>query len=299
MTLRINGLEVQLRVDAPGVPDYGAAMDQFLMNAAALGLLGMFVGFLSGLLGIGGGIVLVPSLIYLGHTIYDGVIPEEMLAHIALGTSLAIIIPTTASSARSQIKKQMVEWGVIRTLTPGLLIGVTLGVLMAAKTEGAVLQTIFAFGLLLIAALIAYKPQPHHIHPVLLNWKFAVPATSAVGFLATMMGIGGAILNIPYMTFGGVPLHRAIATGSVLGMIVALPAAIGFMLTGMAGPELPPEFLGYINMKAWILIVPFSILMAPLGVKASHKMDVKKLRVVFAGFILIVAAKMLWNVFIA
>lgn len=272
-------------------------MEQFLFNAAVLGLLGALVGFLSGLLGIGGGIVLVPSLIYLGHTMYDGLIPADVLAHIAIGTSLAIIIPTTASSARSQIKRGMVEWGVVRTLTPGLFIGVTLGVLTAAKTEGAVLQTIFAFGLLLIAALIAYKPQPHHLRPALLDWKCAAPATTAVGFLATMMGIGGAILNIPYMTFGGVPLHRAIATGSVLGVIVALPAAIGFVLTGLAGPELPAEFFGYINMKAWLLIVPFSILTAPLGVKASHKMDVKKLRVVFAGFILIVAAKMLWNVF--
>ncbi len=272
-------------------------MEQFLLNAAVLGLLGMFVGFLSGLLGIGGGIVLVPALIYLGHVFYEGVIPEDTLAHIALGTSLAVIIPTSASSARSQIKKKMVEWGVVKTLTPGLLIGVTIGVVIAAGTDGTVLQTIFAIGLLGIAALIAYKPQPHHIMPLLLDWKFATPATTVVGFLATMMGIGGAILNIPYMTFGGVPLHRAIATGSVLGAIVALPAAAGFALTGMSAHDLPPEFLGYINMKAWILIVPFSILMAPLGVKASHKMDVKKLRFVFAGFILIVAAKMLWNVF--
>ncbi len=267
------------------------------MNAAALALLGMFAGFLSGLLGIGGGTILVPALIYLGHTLYADILPEDVLVHVAVGTSLAVIIPTAISSSRSQIKRKMVEWGVIKTLVPGLLIGVTIGVVIAAKAEGAVLQAVFAFGLLGIAALLAYTPKPHNIRPILLNWKFALPTTTAVGFLSTLMGIGGSILNIPYMTFGGVPLHRAIATGSVLGFIVVLPAAIGFILMGMTGPELPPEFLGYINMKAWILIVPFSILVAPLGVRASHKLDVKKLRIVFAGFILLIALKMLWNVF--
>lgn len=271
-------------------------MTEILLGIAALAALGMGVGFLAGLLGIGGGIVLVPALAAYNHYFYNGDVSDDILMHTVLGTSLAIIIPTGISSARAQIKRKAVDWDAIRRLIPGLLIGVTVGVVVAAKLDGAVLQIIFAIGMYGIAALVAKTPAPHQIYPKLLSWPVVVPVTSSVGLLATLLGLGGSILNIPYMTYAGLPLHRAIATGSVLGVLVSAPAAIGFIITGWHETSLPPEFLGFINMKAWICIVPFSILIAPLGVKVSHKLDVKKLRRFFAIFVLIVATKMLWNV---
>ena len=271
-------------------------MDHFLMSFAALACVGVVVGFLAGLLGIGGGIVLVPALVAYGHYFYAGTLDESVLMHMALGTSLAVIIPTGISSARSQIKRKAVDWEAIKHLIPGLMVGVTAGVLIAANLKGGILQIIFAVGMYGIAALIAKTPSPHHIMPKLLSYPVAIPATGLIGTFATLLGLGGSILNIPYMTYAGIPLHRAIATGSVLGVLVSLPAAIGFILTGWNVPSLPPEFLGYINMKAWVCIVPFSMLIAPLGVRVSHKMDVKKLRRFFACFVLIIATKMLWDV---
>ncbi len=271
-------------------------MEQILLGIAALAGVGVVVGFLAGLLGIGGGIVLVPALLAFGHYFYQGQVAEDVLMHMALGTSLAIIIPTGMSSAWAQIKRKTVDWDALKRLVPGLLIGVTIGVIAAAKLEGGALKVVFAFGMFGIAALIAKKPSPNHIHPQLLSWPVVVPVTTGVGSLATLLGLGGSILNRPYMTYAGLPLHRAIATGSVLGIIVSLPAAIGFVITGLSVSNLPSEFLGYVNLKAWACIVPFSMLIAPLGVKTSHKMDVKKLRQFFACFVLVVAMKMLWDV---
>ena len=271
-------------------------MNEIILGFAALAALGVGVGFLAGLLGIGGGIVLVPALIAYGHYFYDGIVDESVLMHMALGTSLAIIVPTGVSSAWAQIKRKAVDWNALRKLVPGLMIGLCVGVITAAKLDGGVLQIIFALGLYGIAALIVKTPAPHHVYPKLLSWPVVVPVTGSIGVVATLMGLGGSILNIPYMTYAGVPLHRAIATGSVLGVLVSAPAAIGFVLTGWSVPDLPPEMLGFINMKAWICVVPFSMLVAPLGVKVSHKLDVKKLRRFFAIFVLIVATKMLWNV---
>ncbi len=271
-------------------------MTEILLSIAALATVGVGVGFLAGLLGIGGGIVLVPTLAAYSHYFYGDRITDDVLMHTVLGTSLAIIIPTGLSSARAQIKRKAVDWDAIKRLIPGLLVGVTIGVIVAAKLDGAALQIIFALGMYGIAALIARTPAPHQVYPKLLSWPVVLPMSGSVGVLATLLGLGGSIINIPYMTYAGLPLHRAIATGSVLGVLVSAPAAFGFMLTGMQVEGLPPEMLGFINMKAWICIVPFSMLIAPLGVKVSHKMDVKNLRRFFAVFVLIVATKMLWNV---
>lgn len=271
-------------------------MTDFLISGAALAFLGCCVGFLAGLLGIGGGIVLVPALMAYGASFYQDSLNADILMHMALGTSLAIIIPTSLSSAYAQVKRKAVDWDAIKKMVPGLMIGVSAGVMIAANLKGGVLQIVFSLGMYGIAALVAKTPSPRHIFPKLLSWPVVIPATGAVGSFATLLGLGGSILNIPYMTYAGLPLHRAIATGSVLGVLVSCPAAIGFILTGWNTPDLPAEFLGYINMKAWICIVPFSILVAPLGVKTSHKTDVKKLRRFFACFILVVATKMLWDV---
>jgi uncharacterized membrane protein YfcA len=265
-----------------------------LLTLIPLACLGIVAGFLSGLLGIGGGIVLVPGLLGIGHMVYADRLGDDILMHMALGTSLAIIIPTGMSSALAQIRRKAVNWVAVKRMVPGLVFGVSLGIIIASKLDGGALQMVFAVGLFGIAALIVRPPKPQHVYPNLLNWSVVAGSTASIGCLGTLLGISGSTLNIPYMNFAGLPLRQAIASSSVLGVSVAIPAAIGFLLIGVDN-RLPPEFLGYINLKAWLCIVPFSIMMAPLGVRTSHHIEPIKLRLILVGFILIVATKMLWD----
>ncbi len=263
-------------------------------------VLGCFVGFIAGLLGVGGGAVLVPALYYIGQHFYAGTLSPDVLMHTALGTSMAIIIPTGLSSSRAQIKRKAVDWTAFRFMAPGLVFGVVLGIFVVSGLKSSQLQLIFAIGLYILAALIFFKKEGGPAHPVLLKPLWATLSTSMIGVFSTLVGIGGATLNVPYLSRAGLPLHQSIATSSVLGVVISIPAAIGFIVMGGMGADRlthVPGFLGFINMTAWILIVPFSVLCAPLGVKASHAMPVRKLKIVFSVLLCLIATKMAFEAF--
>lgn len=269
-------------------------MGSEILLLASLAVLGSAAGLLAGLLGVGGGTVLVPALYILGHTLYAASLSSDQVMHMAIGTSLAVIIPTGLSAAWAQSRRGMINWSVVRLMAPGQLIGVVLGVWAVSFLRGDFLQLIFAIGLFGLSFLTAKKIEPRHIMPAGLEKKYASPASFVVGFVSSLLGIGGAILNVPYLSFSGVAFREAIASASVLGVLVALPAAIGFAVIG--GEEAMPDyFWGYINLKAWILIVPFSMMVAPLGVRLSHFLPVPRLRMGFAAFLAVVACKMLWD----
>lgn len=268
---------------------------EFLTVLPFFVILGCFVGFIAGLLGVGGGAVLVPALYYIGQHFYADTLSPEVLMHTALGTSMAIIIPTGLSSSRAQIKRKAVDWAAFRFMAPGLVIGVVVGIFVVSGLKSAQLQLIFAVGLYVLAALIYFKKEGGPAYPSLLKPVAATLSTSLIGIFSTLVGIGGATLNVPYLSRAGVPLHKAIATSSVLGVVISIPAALGFVVMGGAGGThlgSVPGFLGFINMTAWVLIVPFSVLCAPLGVKASHAMPVRKLKIVFAILLCVIATKM-------
>lgn len=145
-------------------------MEEIIMSLGALAGLGCVAGLLAGLLGIGGGTILVPALVIYGHYFYPGKMSDDIIMHMALGTSLAIIIPTGMSSAWAQIKRKAVDWDVLKRLTPGLLLGVILGVVTAAHLDGDILQIIFAVGMYAMTVLIAKKPKPEHTYPKLMEW---------------------------------------------------------------------------------------------------------------------------------
>lgn len=273
-----------------------AGSELFLL--LALAVLGSVAGLLAGLLGVGGGTVLVPALYVLGHTLYASSLSPDQVMHSAIGTSLAVIIPTGLSAAWAQSRRGMINWTVVRLMAPGQVIGVVFGIWAVSFLRGDFLQLIFALGLFGLSFLTAKKIEPKHIMPAGLEKKYAGPASLGVGFVSSLLGIGGAILNVPYLSFSGVPFREAIASASVLGVLVALPAAIGFGVIGggAAGDGMPDYFWGYINLKAWVLIVPFSMMVAPLGVRLSHLLPVARLRTGFAIFLVVVACKMLWDV---
>ncbi len=265
--------------------------DPYVLIAGYI-ILGCAVGFFAGLLGIGGGILLVPGLYYLQKH-FGGTDEAYPFMSAALATSMAVIIPTGLSSSYAQIKRGAVRWDAIRAVSPGLVLGVSVGIATVTKIENETLRYIFAGGLYVLAILMMIRREGGTPHPFLLKPYVAIPAASGVGFVATLMGIGGAVLNVPYLGKAGVPLHNAIASSSVLGVVVAIPAAIGYVITG-PGHIIDGNF-GYINAYALLCIAPLSVLIAPVGVKLSHKLPVKQLKRVFAALLLLLATKMLFE----
>lgn len=265
-------------------------MAQAALLIPLLLLLGVTSGILAGLLGIGGGIVLVPGLYHLFHHLgYD----PDILMHLAVGTSLAIIIPTGISSARSHAKKGAVDMGLVRMIAFGLIAGVMAGAFIAGNISGNSLTIVFAVALTVFAFLMNIPPRVASEKP--LSQPTASIGGFVVGVLSSLMGIGGATLNVPFMTLHGVPIHRAVGSSSAMGPLIAIPGTIGFAIIGWHISGLPPLSFGYINMAAFAVIAPASVLAAPLGVMLAHKLNVKHLRIVFSVFLIVVAAKMAWG----
>jgi uncharacterized membrane protein YfcA len=253
-------------------------------------VLGAFVGFSAGLLGIGGGLILVPALYYiLGHFGDTSLGNDNNLMHIALATSMAIILPTGISSSYAQIKRKAVDWQVIKKMSVGLVLGTLAGVLIVTEMDAAILKIIFAIGLTLIAISFILKKEESQPLELLKKQFVVIPATTVFGVLASFLGIGGAVLNVPYMNRMGVPLKTSIANGSVLGVVISCIATVSYLLMGQ-GEE------SYINWVALISIIPMSVIFAPLGVRASHALPASKLKVIFAVLLIVVATKMIFEV---
>lgn len=256
--------------------------------------LGGIAGFLAGLLGIGGGMILVPGLYYLfSLTGFD----HPQLMHLAVGTSLAIIIPTGISSARAHYKKGGVRFDIVRALGPGIVIGVGIGTLIADSLSGYGLKIVFAVALVAFALLMQIPAEKFRLRDTLPPQPWPSFAGMLIGGLSTLMGIGGATLNVPYQTLNGVPIHTAIGSSSAMGPLIALPGAIGFMIIGWGDTGLPPFSIGYVSLLAFAVIAPVSVLAAPWGARAAHALPVKSMRRVFSIFIVLIAFKMIYDLF--
>lgn len=250
--------------------------------------LGTVAGFLAGLLGVGGGLVLVPGLFYLFQSFgYEG----PSLMQYAVGTSIGIIVPTGIFSAHSHWKRNAVDQIRLQQLGLGVLPGVVAGMVFVSQLTGAALQIIFATLLtgLVFFMLLSSGRYSLHDGPSLFVTRLA---GFLIGLVSTLIGIGGATLSVPFMILSRIPMHRAIGTAAALGVVISVPAAIGFIVIGWGAGSPLPFSLGFINGPAWICIIPASMLAAPVGARVSHKIPVKPLRRVFAGFMILVAAKM-------
>jgi uncharacterized membrane protein YfcA len=254
--------------------------------------LGGIAGFMAGLLGVGGGMILVPGLYYLFSFLgYD----HPNLMHLAVGTSLAIIIPTGLSSARAHWRRGGVRMDIVKQLGTGIVVGVGVGAVIADMLSGHGLKMIFAIALFVFAGLMQIQPEKLKLRSHLPAQPWPSLAGVVVGILSTLMGIGGATLNVPYLTLNGVPIHTAIGSSSAMGLLIALPGAIGFMIIGWHQQGLPPLSIGYVSVLALAVIAPVSVLAAPLGARAAHAIPVKMMKRVFSLFVVIIAAKMLYD----
>jgi len=255
-------------------------------------LVGAIAGVLAGLLGIGGGLVIVPMLVFC--FVRQGV-PEAMIMHLALGTSLASIMFTAVSSFRAHHKRGAVHWDVVRKIVIGIFTGTFIGSYIAAQLSTRFLKGFFVVFLYYVAVqmLSGKKPKPTRQIPG-RTAMFGVG--NVIGVVSSLVGIGGGTLSVPFMIWCNMPVHHAIGTSAAIGFPIAIAGTIGYIVNGWSITGLPEYSLGYIYLPALVGIVVTSVLTAPLGVRLAHSLPVNRLKRVFAVLLLVVGTRMLISV---
>jgi len=251
---------------------------------------GCIAGVLAGLLGVGGGIIVVPVLFtMLGFIDID----MAVRMHLAVGTSLASIVLTSFVSARAHHKRSAVDVALLKSWGVWIFAGSIAGVLIANAISGGALTTVFGVVALAVALYMALTPPDFRLRDRLPSGIAGWASGFSIGGLSAMMGIGGGTLCVPYFNAFGFPVHRAVGTAAAIGLIIATPAAIGFIVTGWGIPALPQASLGHVNLLGLALIAPFTTLFAPFGVNLAHLLSPKLLKRAFAFFLFVTAIKML------
>lgn len=266
-------------------------MSLLLPLIALLMVIGAFAGVLAGLLGVGGGIVLVPAFFYAFSALgYD----SPQLMQICLATSLATIIVTSLRSLNSHNKKNAVGWDILRGWGVGIVIGAVIGVAVATRLQSIVLQALFGGLGMLIGLYMTFGRSDWRLGETMPGGLFRAIGSPIIGFLSVLMGIGGGSFGVPTMTLFGVPIHRAVATASGYGVIIAVPSVIGFLFADI--DVAPPLTVGAVNLGAFAVVVCMTLITAPWGAALAHRMDPKPLKKVFGVFLILVALNMLRKV---
>lgn len=260
--------------------------------ALAMAATGLVSGTLAGLLGVGGGIVIVPVLF---NVLPLFGIPEAVQMKLAVGTSLATIIPTSIQSARKHFAKGTMDVALLRSLAPSMAAGVLLGTVLAIWLKGEALTLVFAVVAVAVALNMAMTGAEWRLRD---SFPTGAPRHGIGGFIGTvsaMMGIGGGTVGVPILSAFGAPMRAAVATASAFGIIIAVPATMGFIWAGWGNALLPPFSIGYVNLIGFALIVPSSMLAAPWGVKLAHSIPPLLLKRLFAAFLAVTSARMIWS----
>lgn len=254
-------------------------------------VVGLIAGVLAGLLGVGGGVVIVPMLVFC--FVKQGIQPDQIM-HLALGTSLASIIFTSISSFMSHHRRGAVDWTIVKRIVPGILIGTFLGTFVASRLSSGFLKGFFCVFLYTVATqmLLNKKPKASRDLPG-PGGMFGVGST--IGVASALVGIGGGSLSVPFMVWCNVAAHRAVGTSAAIGFPIAIAGAVGYIVNNLSGTGLPPYSLGYVYLPALVCIVCASVFTAPLGAKLAHALPVDKLKRVFALFLFAVATRMAWG----
>ena len=256
--------------------------------AGALAATGAVAGVLAGLLGVGGGIVIVPVLY---HVFTALGIDEAVRMHLAVGTSLATIVPTSIRSAAAHRAKGSLDMALLKQLLPGVVVGVAVGALASGWLDGRVLTAVFAVVALLVAAHMALGDRAPTFGHGLPGRAGCAALGGGIGGLSTLMGIGGGVLNNTFMTLFGRPMHQAVATSSGVGVLIAIPGTIGYIWAGWGDPLLPVASTGFINWIAVALIIPIALVVTPYGVRIAHALKKRQLEIGFGLFCIFVSVR--------
>jgi uncharacterized protein len=259
--------------------------------AAALAT-GVVAGLLAGLLGVGGGIVIVPVLYHIFPLLG---IDESVRMHLAVGTSLATIILTSIMSARAHARRGALDRQLLITYAPGIVLGVLVGAFLGARARGTLLVLIFASLALVVAIDMAFRRRTVHLADAPLKGLPAQIIGFFIGGFSAVMGIGGGTFSVPAFTLMKVPVHRAVGTAAAIGLLISVPGALGFLWNGVGNPDLPPGSIGYISLPALVAIVPGTMLCAPLGARIAHAISDRALRSAFAIFLFLTSVRMFYG----
>jgi uncharacterized membrane protein YfcA len=255
--------------------------------------LGLVAGFFAGLLGVGGGAIMVPVLALMFAA--QG-FPDIHLMHLALGTSMAAIVFTSISSLRAHHAHGAVRWPIVKTIAPGILVGTFLGAQLASLIPTRPLAIFFTVFMSYVAfqMLANIKPKPSRQLPGAVG-MFGVG--SGIGAISALVAIGGGSLSVPFMTWCNVKMHDAIGTSAAIGLPIAVAGTLGYLVGGWGASDLPAWSFGYVYLPALAACVVTSMLTAPIGAKAAHRLPVATLKKIFAGVILLLLAKMVHGLF--
>ncbi len=253
-------------------------------------LLGTFSGYLAGLFGIGGGIIIIPVFFYIFRSFVG--VPEEALAHTVLGSSLGVIVFSSLASAYSHHKKKAVIWDLIKVIAPSICLGSALGALTASYITSSTLQGLVAIFLIAVSIQMAFQFPPPLQNP---KTSFVGPIIvgSGIGWLSGIFGIGGGVFSVPYFYHRGLQMTQAIGSSAACGIPIAISGSISYMFVGSSLSYLPEYSIGYVYLPGAIVVGLASALSASVGVKAAHRIKQKKLRKAFALLLMLMGLNLL------
>lgn len=266
-----------------------------LYFSVAVVVAGIAAGLIAGLLGVGGGIVLVPVLFYL-FTLLD--IDSAVRMHLAVGTSLSTIIATAYSSSRAHYLKGSIDITLLKSWGPSLFIGAIIGIIIFSQIDSEHLSLVFAIITLLIAIYMLTKPkQNEELAPSFPKGPLRHIYGLVVSALSSIMGIGGGTLSVPLLTIYHYPIRKAVGTAAAIGLIIAIPGTVGAFVSGIGVEGLPPFSFGYVNILAFLILIPITWYFAPKGARLAHAIPPKVLRLLFAVFLIFNSANMFYSAF--
>lgn len=273
------------------MPDLSQLLPVFL----ALVVTGIFAGLLAGLLGVGGGIVIVPVLYFVFQGL--GVEPASAMV-IATGTSLATIIPTSISSIRAHHGKGNVDWDLLRRWAAFMILGVLLGSYFVTRFSGDFFSVLFGVLAVLVALNMIFRANAKPIAESLPGTVGQGFMGGLIGFFSVMVGIGGGTLGVPTLTACHFPAHRAVGTAAAFGLLIAVPGALMMLLQGTTPVDAPFGTYGFVNVPGLLAIVPLTVLFAPVGASLGAKLDGALLKKIFAVVLAITGLRMLFQVLV-
>ena len=270
----------------------GMPSGELLGLAGTLLAAGVVTGLLAGLLGIGGGGILVPVL----YEVFGALgVDDAIRMHLAVGTSLAVIVPTSLRSFAAHHARGAVDLDLVRSMAPWVVLGVGLGAVLARYSNEAVLKAIWVVAASIMSLKLFLGRQDWQLGDAVPGQPFRALYGGFVGLVSTLMSIGGGVFITALLTFYGQPMQRAVATSSAFGPIIAIPGALGFVWAGWHAAGRPPGSLGYVSLLGALVIIPTSVLAAPLGVRVAHGISRRKLELAFATFLVVVGMRFLFS----